>query len=813
MLKRSEVRPTVQAGGPPKPTTITNAFWHGDKVVVLSRDQTGRLLKQERQAEYVCYIRDADLTPELRTKLKQLRYIRSMVQEGQWWRLTWADWKMLRKACEPDGFFEKLGLPTFEADLNPVRRYLTDVGPTIARPRRGYFDLETDSRVPIMETLKGKGRLLCWAVVRQDGTRVAATLEADSDEAEIELLKDFWVEIADLDCMVSWGDFDRDVIKERSLRLGIPVMAKRWLWLDHLELYRRSNMNVSESGDEKQSMALEAVAQALLGEGKTKLPSNRTWDYWLAGGQHREALLRYNARDADLLRRIEEKTGYIELHETVCEVCTTLPDWRGAKPTNFVEGYMLRLGKEQGVHFRTHYAREDRFEEKFEGAYVMEPTQLGIIENVHVADFASLYPSIIITFNLSPETLVSKGPSAAGLYQPAYLQGVVPKEQPTPPGCVTIPGTGAVFSLERQGILPMALATLMGLREHWKAKKNAEPPGTQAWKDADRRAGAYKITANSFYGVQGSTFSRFYERAVAESITLAGQWLAKLLISSAEERGFRGLYGDTDAVFVTEATREQFTVFVKWCNEVLWPRLLDERKIPKEWRRIKLSYEKAFRRLIMVAKKAYAGSYLHYEGKDATADSKPEIKGLEYKRGDTLKLAREFQHQTILQLLVDQELDPDVYAERVETWKERVLTGELALEEITLSKRMGMAPSEYKRKTKKDGQLTALPAHVALAERLIKEGKDFRAGDKVPYLVVDAASAPMQVIHPDEYKGKVDRYYLWENLVFPPTQRLLDVTFPAIKWKAHGKVRPGKRQISRFDVEGAQALLFGPVDV
>lgn len=823
MLRRSEAKqaggrtspppsPNPSRSGPPSssPLNVVNAYWQGDSVVVLSRGPTGELSRTERPAVYSCFLRDSDLNDDLRTRLKSLRHIKSMTREGSWWRLTWHNWKVLRKACDYEGFFPKLGIPTYEADLNPVRRWLTDTNVTIAKPRRAFVDLETDSRIPILEAIAGKARVLCWALVRADGTRISGVLEEDTDDAERELLKDFWVEATDYDQICSWGEFDRDVLKERTITLGLTVNTKRWLWLDHLALFRRMNMSASESGDEKQSMSLEAVAQALLGEGKAPIAANRSWDYWSAGGKYREALMKYNVRDADLERRIEDASGYIELHQAVCEVCTTLPDTRGANPTNYVEGYLLKLAKEEDVHFKTKYGQAKDAPawaqpEQFEGAYVMEPTKTGLIEDVHVVDFAALYPSIIITFNLSPETLTTI--KLVEENRPSYLAHLPNKPRPCPEGyCVT--PHGIVFSTAKQGILPKALITLLRLRAEWTAKKNAEPPGTPAWKDADRRSSAYKIAANSFYGVLGSLFSRFYERDVAESVTLTGQWLIKETIKAAEARGYFGLYGDTDSVFVTNATREAFAEFTKWCNDVLYHKLLDEQNVPREWRTIKLAYEKQFRRLIMVGKKRYAGSFAHYKGKDATADSKPEIKGLEYKRGDSLRLAREFQLQTVNALLFE-DRKPEEFIASVQEWRRRMLEGELTIEDVTLSKRMTKMPKEYKTRDKKNGGKTEPPAHVVLAARMMQAGFDIRPGDRVPYIVADASGSPMKVIHPTEFEGKFDRYYLWEQLVYPPTQRVLEAVFPAERWKVHQKVRPSKRR--RFSPEDSSLPLFAHV--
>lgn len=771
---------------------MVNAAWVNDDIVVLHRTGEGGLAAKKFPAQYTCYLRASDVSNEDLRKLRDWKHIKALKREGSWWRLTWANWKVLRKACEKGGLFDRADIPTFEADLHPVRRFFTDNPIVIARPKRAYIDLETDSRKPIAQTIDGRSRILCWSIVNEHGEKIAGVLEEDTDEAERELLEDFWYELKSYEQVIAWGgdDFDFEVLKRRCWRLGMEVNLKRWLWLDHLTLFRRMNMSASESGDEKQSMALDSVSHAILGVGKAPVDAALSWEYWAAGGAKREELVRYCVRDTNLMRLIEEKTGFIDLHQKVCEVCTTLPDSRGVNPTNFVEGYLLKLARERDVHFKSKFSFDRNDIDQFEGAYVMEPARTGLIENVHVCDFASLYPSIIITWNISPETYRPdiKLRESAGS-RPSYLSHLPLKEYPIPEGhCAAL--NDAVFTTEFTGVLPEALIRLLELRSVWKEKKNAEAPGTDKWKEADRRSSGYKIVANSCYGVMGSPFSRFYEPAIAEAVTVSGQWLLKKTIAAAEDRGYEGLYGDTDSCFIANVSREAFSAFVDWCNKELYPNLLNERRCMRN--AIKLSYEKQFRRMIMVGKKRYAASFAHYEGKDATADSKPEIKGLEYKRGDTLRLARQFQHQVVSKLLYE-DLDQEQYTALVGQWRQRILEHELELEDVVMSKRISKPLDEYKQRLKKDNTLSSRPAHVELAIELNKKGADIRPGQRIRYIVADASVSPMKVISDKDFDGNnFDRFYMWENLVYPPTQRVLEAVYPGKHWNSLLKARPRK---------------------
>lgn len=779
---------------------VVNVYWDRDDIVVMYRDGESGILESRLPAVYSSYLLASELDETNERKLRGWKHITAMRREGDYWRLDWKNFKIRRKACDKEGLFYCKDIDTFEADVSPVRRFLTDYKVSIARPKRCFLDLETDPRNSIEKTIKGKSRILCWAIVREDGTAVSGVLEADTDEAEIEMIKDLWVELSEFEQIIAWGGdtFDFEVMKERSLRLGMKVNRKRWLWLDHLGLFKRYNMSASESGDEKQSMSLEAVSQALLGVGKSDIQVSRGFDMWAEGGDERQKLVDYNVRDTHLMYRIEQKTGFIELHQEVCQVCHTLPDSRGSNPTNFVEGYLMRLGRINGVHFRTRFGNEheelDKYGNRkvgFEGAYVMEPAETGLLKGIHVCDFASLYPSIIVTFNISPETyapLVRLKESAET--QPSYLSHLPLKTFPIPDGHCATPNDVA-FRTDVEGILPRACSDLMRLRNVWKAKKNQCVPGTPEWKDADRRQSALKIAINSFYGVMGSPFSRFNDPVVAGAVTMTGQWLIKKTIAAAEERNSKGIYGDTDSVFIGDSSRVAFGEFVEFCNTDLYPKLLAGLKTVKNT--IKLSYEKEFSHLVLVGKKRYAGRYAHYEGIDATEDSKPEIKGLEYKRGDTLKLTRDMQAELIDMLLFQQIESTDEYVEWAEEWKKRILEAELEVADITMSKKMSKRPKEYKVRDKKEGGKTARPAHVELAIIKNKEGADIRPGDRIPYIVTDASVSPMKVVHLDDFDGTYDRHYIWQNLVYPASQRVLEACYPGHKWGgAMLKTRPKK---------------------
>lgn len=751
---------------------LLNVFWQGDDLVIVER-QGDRVVMGAARPEHVCYLRAADVNDDLDRALRNDARVRSLDNEDHWVRIGWASREDCRTICEG---LEARGIPTFEGDVNPVRRWMTDHPRPHAAPRLAYLDIETDSRKTIRQQIDGYARILVWAVVDEQGKRTVGVLEDDSDRAEADLLRRLWSVLERFDQVGSWnGDrFDFPIIRARTERAGIRVQFSRWLWLDTMELFKRLNMMAATSGAEKQSYALNAIATALLGEGKDPFDASKTWEEWEAGGARRRRLVRYCVKDADLMRRIEAKTGYVALLGTLAETCHTFADTRGINPTIQAEGFLLALGRERGHRFPS------RFDfgggEKYRGAYVMDPKCEGIVKGVHVADFASLYPTIIVSWNMSPDTRFSAVPDDA-------------------PDVAFAPITGTPFATDREGILAHAVSEVMRLRKHWNDLKASKAPGSPEWEDANRKATAYKIAANSFYGVIGSPMSRFYDPQVAEAVTQAGKWLILETAKAAEARGLSVIYGDTDSIFVIGCTREAFEDFVGWCNAKLYPKI-----VPACGCRVNLihlAYEKEFERIIFTSAKRYVGRYAHFKGTAADASSKPEVKGLEFKRGDVITLARDLQAE-VIDLLVGManggHEDPATFEAILARWQKRILNEPLTVDDVAIAKTLNQHPDAYERKTKADGTFARRLPHIELAAQMAHRGQDVGEGTKVRYYCADAATKPATWKLADDWADDVDRFNVWDSLVGPPTLRLLAAAFPAHDWKPWGKTRPKKQR-------------------
>jgi len=764
----------------------------------------------------------------------------------------------LVNALSGDG---RLDAAILEGDVNPLRRFLSDnPAVQIGTPRTVYVDIETDSRKPFVEVLAGKARVLCWAaaVLEADGTRRLVgsdVLEHDSDAAERVLLGHLFDLLCSYDCVLSWnGDaFDFEVLWERQKKMrvrlsnGRPPAEHRWCFLDHMEVFKKYNQ-AHESGEERSSFALDAIAQHVVGEGKKDFDPRRTWEAWEAGGDRRAELLSYCEQDTLLMPAIEAKTGFVALHLAVCQVTRCFPDSWSLRASAQGDGFLLALGAARGFRFPTRRFDDAEEEDPFKGAYVMEPKKLGVIEGVHVCDFAALYPSIMRSWNMSPDTLL----------QPHEVEGCAAK--------CKLPHTNTWFRTDRRGIFPEALDLLVAERAKYTKRADDAEPGSPEWDRFKRLSSAYKIVANSFYGIVGSNFTRYFNRDVAEGVTQAGAWLIKRVVAEATLAGCDPFYGDTDSVFAT-GEEAVFAGVVERMN-ASWPTTLTELGCERSY--VKLEFEKSYRRLVLISAKRYAARYLRYKGKPAPPEMKPEIKGLEYKRGDTMRLAREMQKEAI-DLLLDVSRavpEPSELRALVARWRARLLEGQLSIEDVMISQsvkklseyserytsqkcsnRVGKKscgyeftskavrrPEKLRRRRDEEEQeaerddgvercpkcgaarkLAKLPAHVRVAKILEARGEEVVEGTRIEYLVVgrpegdDESGMNAVPAHDPGMFEKIDRDYYWMQRVLPPTARLLDVIFPGYTWEETKATRNRERKALEL-AEKASRAKRGDVD-
>jgi len=284
--------------------------------------------------------------------------------------------------------------------------------------------------------------------------------------------------------------------------------------LDYLDLYKKFTYTNQES------YRLDHIAFVELGQRKLDHSEFDTFkDFYTEGWQK---FVEYNVIDVELVDRLEDKMKLIELAIAMAydakvnyeDVYSQVRMW-DTLIYNYLKDKNLVVPPRMGA------AKKD---EKYAGAYVKEPVP-GMYKWVVSFDLNSLYPHLIMQYNISPETLVdTRHPSAT-------VDRILNQEiDITPEYCVC--ANGAQYRKDIHGFLPEMMQKIYDERTIYKKKMLAAKqeyetnPSVAVQKEIARCNNiqmARKIQLNSAYGAIGNQYFRYYNLANAEAITLSGQ--------------------------------------------------------------------------------------------------------------------------------------------------------------------------------------------------------------------------------------------------------------------------------------------------
>ena len=286
--------------------------------------------------------------------------------------------------------------------------------------------------------------------------------------------------------------------------------------LDYLDLYKKFTYKAQES------YRLDYIGEVELGKKKLDHSEYDTFKQFYT--QNWQKFVEYNIQDVRLVDALEEKMKLVELAVTMAF---------DAK-VNFNDVfYQVRMWdmiiyndlKKKNIVIPP--KKDESKSEKYAGAYVKEPIP-GVYDWVVSFDLNSLYPHLIMQYNISPETLLDEkfpGVSVDKLLNKevdlSSLDGV------------TVCPNGAQFTTKKRGFLPVLMERIYNERVIFKkkmleAKKEYEKKKTKALEREIARCNniqmAKKIQLNSAYGAIGNNYFRYYKLDNAEAITLGGQF-------------------------------------------------------------------------------------------------------------------------------------------------------------------------------------------------------------------------------------------------------------------------------------------------
>jgi DNA polymerase elongation subunit (family B) len=301
--------------------------------------------------------------------------------------------------------------------------------------------------------------------------------------------------------------------------------------LDYIELYRW----YAPGGKSQESYKLDNIANVELGD--TKLSYDEFDNLHALYRENFQKFIEYNIKDVDLIVRMEEKLKLIELGLTLAyDTKTNFEDIFAQ--TRMWDSMTYAYLLEKGIVVPPRVVQNKT--SAFEGAYVKDP-QVGQHKWVASFDLNSLYPHLMMQYNISPETLVQtedytdemrniimKGVSVEKMLDKAVdlskLQGA------------TITPNGQFFRTDKKGFFPQMLEDMYIDRSKFKklmlkAKQDYEnetdPIKRKEIKNLvsryDNLQLAKKVSLNSAYGALGSQYFRFYDLRQALAVTTAGQ--------------------------------------------------------------------------------------------------------------------------------------------------------------------------------------------------------------------------------------------------------------------------------------------------
>jgi len=301
--------------------------------------------------------------------------------------------------------------------------------------------------------------------------------------------------------------------------------------LDYIELYKW----YAPGGKSQESYRLDNIAQVELGEGKISYDEfdNLHALYRL----NHQKFIEYNIKDVALIIKLEDKLKLIELALTLAyDTKSNYNDVFAQTRMWDALTYSYLLGKGIIVPPKSNQKKTSAFE----GAYVKDP-QVGLHEWVASFDLNSLYPHLMMQYNISPETLIDPEDYTTEMRQ-VLSQGVTVdklliKQINTTnlSGCTLTPN-GQFFRTDKQGFLPAMMEEMYEDRKKFKklylqAKQEYENERDESRKyEIEKRIARYnnlqlakKVSLNSAYGALGSQYFRFYDLRMALGVTTAGQ--------------------------------------------------------------------------------------------------------------------------------------------------------------------------------------------------------------------------------------------------------------------------------------------------
>lgn len=531
-------------------------------------------------------------------------------------------------------------------------------------------------------------------------------------------------------------------------------------------------------GEEDDAQWRDAVKWVIV---KDDMPYDELFECHRRGPEDRARVAAYCVQDCELVLDLYNKLDVFNTSMAMANVCTVPVGYIFTRGQGIkIESLMFKEAYKQGQVVEVLEAPANRGgrglgsggqDESYEGAIVLDPT-IGLLDSpVGVADFASLYPSTIVSENISHDTLVWVKDFDHDGYLIRHVWGSDDYDKPD-----QIPMTDIEFDLlvpdpedtrkvkrkvsigkricryaqDKEGTVPTIIKSLLAARKATRALiPKTQDPLKAALLDAQQNA--YKITANSLYGQLGSGTFKLRLQALAASVTGYGRkqiLFAKEIIdrfygTDAQNKFCRSsvVYGDTDSLFVQFNPQNPETgeilkgrdarIAVIELTEEAGHLVTQALKAPHDF-----EFDKVFDPLLMFSKKRYAGRM--HENADKPDDFVYKYMGIALKRRDNAPLVKNIYGAAMKKVLDEKDVAGAV--EIVKQGVQELVEGKVPMSQLCITKSL--------RATYANPQSIA---HKVLADRIGARdpGNAPAAGDRIAYAYIVPSAASTSKLQGD----------------------------------------------------------------
>jgi DNA polymerase I len=690
--------------------------------------------------------------------------------------------KMLRLYCSEPSHVpvmrEAVPYPSYEHNIPFTRRFLFDMeicplhvltyereGRRIKKilkvaegdPKLTTFSFDIETYNPVGAPREGKDPVIMISYCgRKKGVLTTKKSPREFVETladEKEMLKRFCaiVNEEDPDVIVGYNssNFDLPYLRTRAEVTNTPLRLGRYgkgmrelkkgliigMRLDgrvHFDLYPVAKFLGVIGLIKVQRFTLDEVAGEMLGAKKLKMDKGDIWKLWDSDDIDR--LCDYSMVDAELALALAGRLLPLEM-EMASVAKMPLFETTLSTSGQLVENLLMyhATGRNELIPSKPGGDEiGERISAPIQGAFVKLP-EPGIYENVAVLDFRGLYPSIIVSYNIDPGTLMAEGKH---------------KAQHEGSDDVFVSPTDARFSKKEMGLIPFVLDYLIDMRMKLKKALKTAHKDSEEYAKLNARSQALKILANSFYGYMGYARSRWYSRPCAESVTAWGRMHITETIETAEKSGFHVLYADTDSVFLLYKSKEDVIKFMNSVNAALPPKM-------------ELELEGFYPRGVFVSKKGGEDRGAKKKYALLGEDGRIKIRGFELVRRDWSMVAKETQLKVLEAILKEGSKEKAVKI--IRDVVARLQEGKVPLEMLAISTQLNKDPENYE---------VASP-ELSAAKKMLKAGIPAEKGTVISYVVSRNGKSISEKAEPLELAKDYDADYYINNQVLPAVMKIM----------------------------------------